>query len=149
MDTNKLMGTTEPYGWLGGALYLNKVSNANGLIGASWRVAVDHSLVIEATSEGYTCKDAQKAVEVKVPTLKAARVLVNEWLQARPAAQGTKTVVPDPFAGVEMKEASTTEQPKAQAPKKGKGKTYEGGGIPPHFTSPAQWRRAQPPIPER
>jgi hypothetical protein len=79
----------QPYGWVGGALMLNKTAPANGVIGASWKVQVDPRITIEATVGGYMVKDTLHIPEgQKALSLKEARVIADAWLQARPEAQG-------------------------------------------------------------
>jgi hypothetical protein len=97
---------------------LNKITAANEQQGAGWRVSADHSLVIEATAEGYFVKDILLGAEAKAANLKAARTIVNEWLQARPAAQGKPVEpapAPEPAPQAAAEQQSTVTQPKPKA----------------------------------
>jgi|SRR5215472_5340510 len=110
-----------PYGWVGGALMLNKVSTGAG---ASWKVQVDPRLTIEATDTGYLVKDALHSKQEPATTLKQARAIINEWLQARPEAKGKNGIpkapkqeaAPQPEAPqVEPQQAPVpTKKPKAK-----------------------------------
>jgi hypothetical protein len=80
-------GKGEQYGWLGGALYLQKTAAASGLLGASWKLGTDPTITIEATTEGYLVKDTKAGTESKAANLKIARAQAAAILADRPEAQ--------------------------------------------------------------
>jgi hypothetical protein len=80
-------GKGEAYGWLKGAILLNKTAAAAGLMGASWRVAALPTLSINSTAEGtYTVVDTEAGTSTPAATLKAARAIAAITLAACPAA---------------------------------------------------------------
>jgi hypothetical protein len=130
------------YGWLKGAILLNKTAAANGLMGACWKVAALPTLTITSTAEGtYVVQDAAAGTSTPAATLKVARAMVAVTLAACPEAVKHNSALTTPPEGGVAEAAPVVEAapaveppvqeaapaveapaPKAKAKGKGKGK---------------------------
>lgn len=85
--TNIFTGKGEAYGCLAGALLLTKTSPANETRRASWLVAADRTISLNAAPEGgYKVQDAIAGTETSCLNMKIARAKAAEILSSRPEA---------------------------------------------------------------
>jgi hypothetical protein len=110
-------GKGEMYGWLKGAILLNKTAAANGLMGACWKVAALPTLTITSTAEGtYVVQDAAAGTSTPAATLKVARAMVAVTLAACPEAVKHNSALATPPEGGVAEAAPVVEAPVQEAP---------------------------------
>jgi hypothetical protein len=107
------------YGWLKGAILLNKTAAANGLMGACWKVAALPTLTITSTAEGtYVVQDAAAGTSTPAATLKVARAMVAVTLAACPEAvkHNSALTPPTPPEGGEVEAPAVEAAPAVEPP---------------------------------